>query len=69
MYPPTGAGQGWRVAENKRDWPTRYDAITVDPNTGAVTVQGVPAVPAPDTMNITADKGSSVAFWSSGFTS
>lgn len=37
MYPPAGPGQGWQVAENKRDWPTRYDAISVDPHTGAVT--------------------------------
>jgi len=37
MYPPAAPGQGWRVAENKRDWPTRYDNIVVDPDTGAVT--------------------------------
>jgi uncharacterized iron-regulated membrane protein len=37
MYPPATHGQGWRVAEKKRDWPTRYDAISVDPHTGAVT--------------------------------
>ena len=37
LYPPTEAGQGWRVAENKRSWPTRYDAISVDPDTGTVT--------------------------------
>jgi uncharacterized iron-regulated membrane protein len=37
MYPPAEAGEGWQVAENKRDWPTRYDAIAVDPQTGAVT--------------------------------
>lgn len=37
MYPPAASGQGWQVAENKRDWPTRYDAIAVDPGTGAVT--------------------------------
>lgn len=37
MYPPADPGQGWQVAENKRDWPTRYDAISVDPHTGAVT--------------------------------
>jgi len=23
MYPPSGPDQGWQVAENKRDWPTR----------------------------------------------
>ena len=39
MYPPTGPGQGWRVAENKRDWPTRYDAIAVNGETGAVTAR------------------------------
>lgn len=37
MYPPTATGHGWRIVENKRDWPTRYDAIVVDPDTGAVT--------------------------------
>ncbi|WP_319448676.1 MULTISPECIES: PepSY-associated TM helix domain-containing protein [unclassified Mycobacterium] len=37
MYPPAEPGQGWRVEENKRDWPTRYDAISVDPDTGAIT--------------------------------
>lgn len=37
MYPPAEHGEGWQVAENKRDWPTRYDAISVDPDTGAVT--------------------------------
>ncbi|MFZ0832203.1 MAG: PepSY domain-containing protein [Mycobacterium sp.] len=37
LYPPTEAGRGWRVAENKRSWPTRYDAISVNPDTGAVT--------------------------------
>ncbi|OBI73361.1 peptidase [Mycobacterium sp. E740] len=37
MYPPAEAGQGWQVAENKRDWPTRHDAVSVDPDTGAVT--------------------------------
>jgi uncharacterized iron-regulated membrane protein len=39
MYPPVSATQGWQVAENKRDWPTRYDAIAVDPQTGAVTAR------------------------------
>nr|WP_090279955.1 PepSY-associated TM helix domain-containing protein [Mycolicibacterium komanii]CRL76028.1 putative iron-regulated membrane protein [Mycolicibacterium komanii] len=37
MYPPTNEGQGWQVAENKRDWPTRHDAVSVDPVTGTVT--------------------------------
>lgn len=37
MYPPAAPGEAWRVAERKRDWPTRYDAIAVDPDTGAVT--------------------------------
>jgi uncharacterized iron-regulated membrane protein len=37
MYPPAEHGEGWQVAENKRDWPTRYDAISVDPDTGQVT--------------------------------
>jgi uncharacterized iron-regulated membrane protein len=39
MYPPSGAGRGWRVAEGKRDWPTHYDAISVDPDSGAVTAR------------------------------
>ncbi|HEX2214619.1 MAG TPA: PepSY-associated TM helix domain-containing protein, partial [Mycobacterium sp.] len=37
MTPPPATGQGWEVAENKRDWPTRHDAISVDPDTGAIT--------------------------------
>ncbi|BBY45602.1 PepSY-associated TM helix domain-containing protein [Mycolicibacterium celeriflavum] len=37
MYPPAEPGHGWQVAENKRDWPTRHDAITVNPDTGAIT--------------------------------
>ncbi|OBB48249.1 PepSY domain-containing protein [Mycobacterium sp. 852002-51961_SCH5331710] len=37
MYPPADERQGWQVIENKRDWPTRHDAISVDPATGAVT--------------------------------
>lgn len=37
MYPPTTTGQGWQVAERKRDWPTQYDAIVVDPGTSKVT--------------------------------
>ena len=37
IYPPAMAGEGWQVAENKRDWPTRYDAVSVDPDTGAIT--------------------------------
>ncbi len=34
--PPTTAGEAWRVEENKRRAPTRYDAISVDPKTGDV---------------------------------
>ena len=37
MYPPGGAGQGWQVEEYKRDWPTRYDAVAVDPDSGTIT--------------------------------
>lgn len=37
MYPPSGPDEGWLVKERKRDWPTRYDAVSVDPRTGAVT--------------------------------
>ncbi len=37
LYPPTAAGEGWRVEENKRRAPTRSDAITVDPGSGQIT--------------------------------
>ncbi|MDH6195457.1 putative iron-regulated membrane protein [Mycobacterium frederiksbergense] len=37
MSPPAEPGQAWKVAERKRDWPTRFDAIAVDPESGAVT--------------------------------
>lgn len=37
MYPPAEPGAAWQVAEKKRDWPTRNDAIAVHPDTGAVT--------------------------------
>ncbi len=37
LYPPAEAGEAWKVAERKRDWPTCADAIAVDPETGAVT--------------------------------
>ncbi|MUL83092.1 MULTISPECIES: PepSY domain-containing protein [unclassified Mycolicibacterium] len=37
MYPPSESGQAWKVAERKRDWPTRFDEIAVDPDSGAVT--------------------------------
>ncbi|WP_192772237.1 PepSY-associated TM helix domain-containing protein [Plantactinospora soyae] len=33
---PTGAGQGWLVAEDDRSWPVRLDRIVVDPATGVV---------------------------------
>jgi uncharacterized iron-regulated membrane protein len=39
MYPPSGPGHGWQVAEKKRDWPTRYDAISVDSDSGGVTAR------------------------------
>lgn len=34
LVPPADSGSAWTAAENKRDWPTRYDAISVDPATG-----------------------------------
>ncbi|MER7605148.1 PepSY domain-containing protein [Nocardioides sp. NPDC127503] len=34
LVPPTDGASAWTAAENKRDWPTRYDAISVDPATG-----------------------------------
>ncbi|SDJ78242.1 Uncharacterized iron-regulated membrane protein [Nocardioides sp. YR527] len=34
LVPPAEPGSAWTAAENKRDWPTRYDAISVDPKTG-----------------------------------
>ncbi len=37
MYPPAEAEQGWLVAEKKRDWPTRNDAVSVHPETGVIT--------------------------------
>lgn len=37
MYPPTESGQAWKVAERKRDWPTRADEIAVEPASGKVT--------------------------------
>nr|WP_250324680.1 PepSY-associated TM helix domain-containing protein [Williamsia sp. CHRR-6] len=37
LSPPSSAGQGWQVDENKRRMPTRYDSITVDPTNGNVT--------------------------------
>ncbi|GAA1458100.1 PepSY domain-containing protein [Williamsia maris] len=37
LYPPSAAGEGWQVTENKRRAPTRYDAITVDPSNGQIT--------------------------------
>ncbi|MGV9799022.1 PepSY-associated TM helix domain-containing protein [Mycobacterium sp. NPDC003449] len=37
MYPPAEPGEAWKVSERKRDWPTRYDSIAVDPDTGQIT--------------------------------
>lgn len=37
LYPPSTLEEGWKVAERKRDWPTRADAVVVDPATGAIT--------------------------------
>ncbi|MET8521314.1 PepSY domain-containing protein [Nocardioides sp. NPDC004968] len=34
LVPPADGASAWTAAENKRDWPTRYDAISVDPATG-----------------------------------
>ncbi|MEU6136284.1 PepSY domain-containing protein [Nocardioides sp. NPDC047086] len=36
LVPPADGASAWTAAENKRDWPTRYDAISVDPTTGAM---------------------------------
>ncbi|MCV7285615.1 PepSY domain-containing protein [Mycolicibacterium wolinskyi] len=36
LYPPAESGEAWKVDERKRDWPTRYDSIAVDPATGAI---------------------------------
>lgn len=36
IKPSARSGQAWTVAEKKRDVPTRYDSISVDPNTGAI---------------------------------
>lgn len=34
LVPPADGASAWTAAENKRDWPTRYDAISVDPASG-----------------------------------
>ncbi|MDQ4111025.1 MAG: PepSY domain-containing protein [Actinomycetota bacterium] len=34
LVPPADGASAWTAAENKRDWPTSYDAISVDPATG-----------------------------------
>ncbi|GGU39554.1 PepSY-associated TM helix domain-containing protein [Nocardioides albus] len=34
LVPPADAASAWTAAENKRDWPTGYDAISVDPASG-----------------------------------
>ncbi|WP_214106044.1 PepSY-associated TM helix domain-containing protein [Acrocarpospora catenulata] len=36
IRPPEDAGSAWSVRERKRDWPTRFDAISVDGTTGTV---------------------------------
>ncbi|MDF0528734.1 PepSY-associated TM helix domain-containing protein [Tsukamurella sp. 8F] len=36
MTPPSAPGEAWQVAERKRDFPTRGDAVAVDPRTGTV---------------------------------
>ncbi|WP_212735519.1 PepSY-associated TM helix domain-containing protein [Herbidospora galbida] len=36
IAPPADAQSAWKVDESKRDWPTRFDAVTVDGRTGAV---------------------------------
>ncbi|MBC7278125.1 PepSY domain-containing protein [Nocardioides sp.] len=36
LTPPTDADSAWTAAENKRDWPTSYDTVAVDPASGAV---------------------------------
>jgi uncharacterized iron-regulated membrane protein len=37
LTPPAAPGEAWQAAENKRDWPTRADAVAVDPDSGVVT--------------------------------
>ena len=37
ITPATEAGQAWTVAQADNVWPVRYDAVAVDPGTGAVT--------------------------------
>ncbi|MFD4366994.1 PepSY-associated TM helix domain-containing protein [Rhodococcus sp. NPDC058521] len=37
IIPPAGDGQAWKVQEAKRDWPTRYDSVAVDADSGQVT--------------------------------
>lgn len=37
LTPPSEPEQAWQVAERQRTWPTRYDAVAVDPQSGAIT--------------------------------
>ncbi|MDV3123685.1 PepSY domain-containing protein [Mycobacterium sp. 21AC1] len=37
MTPPSEPEQAWQVAERQRTWPTRYDTVAVDPQSGAIT--------------------------------
>lgn len=37
MKPPAEPGNAWEVYERKRDYSTRFDAVAVDPGTGAIT--------------------------------
>lgn len=36
IFPPADSSTAWTVSERKRDWPTRYDSVAVDPATGNV---------------------------------
>lgn len=36
ITPPADAGAAWTVGENKRSWPTSYDAVAVDGDTGQI---------------------------------
>lgn len=36
LTPPSDTASAWTAAENKRDWPTSYDTVAVDPADGDV---------------------------------
>jgi len=37
IVPPAAEGEAWKVDEAKRNWPTRYDSVAVDGESGEIT--------------------------------